>query len=104
MLLYSARLRRRIVTRPGSAREQSSVKELSTHFTSAARWAFVGCGIPSGGMCRFATFFATLFHIADFFSAAPAATPFGRITPPGASFPAWQGVQNSSTTGATSFA
>src|ERR1700678_754365 len=92
-LLYSSRLRRRIVTCPGSATLHSLARALSSHWTIRVRADSPGAGEPDGGICCFERRLAILRRTVMLPRAAFAVRYCDRSSPASASFPEWHPMQ-----------
>src|SRR5579862_5164738 len=104
VLLYSARLSRRIVTRPGSASRQSAFDLVSTQSTMRWRARSLGCGLPAGGIVFWPSRPATFPHVSSVFPKSTDRAAAARSRPAEASEPEWHPRQYLATTGLTSFA
>ena len=98
VLLYSVRLSRRTVVRPGSGGALFAAEKTAfTDATNAARSAAVGCGLSSGGMSPASTIFSTSRHCLRARSSAPSSRTACSASPAFCfSFP-WQETQCFST-------
>src|SRR5262249_49558572 len=106
VFLYSARLRRRMVTRPGSRPlvQSTCAVCVSIHFRTRSTSAAVGLARSAGGMSPERRFWATFSQILGCFRAAAWVLKGSSDGPPRSRLWLWQVVQYLARTGATSWA
>ena len=103
MFVYSARLRRRIVTLPGSGRPARGEcpRVASSQATTVSYSSSLGRLLPSGGILRARSIWSTLPHVARPSETAAAVRYLSNWTPRSASAPRWQSKQYRLTNGST---
>src|SRR4051794_27479756 len=105
VLLYSVRLRRRAVTRPGLAAERRSTRSISDSIRAviALSWAGAGFGEPWGGISPVRSFRRIASHVSRL-RRTESGWPNGpRSTPPAFAVVLWQAVQLRAKKAATDF-
>src|SRR3954471_15950481 len=92
VLLYSALLRRRMVTRPGSLGPLQSTLKTATSIQvlRASNSCMVGCGLPCGGIVEERRLSATFSHSLRFFSAVASSVNCSKLTLPRFLVALWQ--------------
>ncbi len=104
MLLYSARFRRRRVTRPGLPILTSELDFISTHSAIRCRAVSEGCGRPAGGIVCWVRRLETLPQISSVLPKSVDCEAAARSNPADACGPEWHPRQYLATTGLTSTA